>query len=86
MKDYDKTEQESTDESPVPYVVFATSDYRVRGAVMARTWDEARELGARKLRVRPSVVWAVAVYEGETNEQAWRRGVDSRQEFTGQNR
>lgn len=78
MEQYPNKQPASTDDAPQRYVVFDQLDYRVRGAVMARNWDEARELGAKKLRVRPSVVWAAAVYDGETDEQAWKREVSTR--------
>lgn len=63
------------DDQPVRYVVFPHSSPSRWLAGHATSWQRARELGAKKLNVAPEQVWAVAVYDGETDEDAVERGV-----------
>ena len=57
------------------YVVFYLRNQSRWVGGWAVTWDEARVLGAEKLRVKSSQVWAVVVRDGETDEDALRRGI-----------
>lgn len=82
-EDYSRTAPPSTDDSPAPYAVFDTLDPRVRDSVVAKTWTQARELGSRKLRIRVEHVWAVALWEGETVEDAVKRELKAKKERGG---
>jgi hypothetical protein len=70
------------EDQPQRYVVYDLRDPSrwVTGKTM--TWQLARELGAQKLtrqfrvKVLTEQAWAVAVYDGETDEDAVRRGIE----------
>lgn len=70
-----------SDDDSARYVVFDMRDPSRRTAGNATSWQGARELGAQKIgrlfRVKVPVehVWAVAVYDGEMDEDAWKRAV-----------
>ena len=71
-----------TEQDPARYIVFPLKTPTRWLAGKAKDWMAARELGAKKLqrefgvRLSAEDVWAVAVYDGETDEDALRRGIE----------
>lgn len=84
MEECTSTSDESTasdENSPADYAVFVKRDPSRFAQVTAKTWLQARSVGARRLkRLRETLdyedVWAqVMMLEGDTVEQAVKRGV-----------
>jgi hypothetical protein len=62
-------------ESTARYVVFVRRNPARYIHGHAKSWTKARELGAKKLRVRAEDVWAVAVRDDESDADAVKREV-----------
>lgn len=84
MAECTPTSQQSTadeENSPVDYAVFVKRSPARFVELRAKTWLQARSLGARKLKeprekaLDYEDVWAMAVFDGEAAEEAVKRGV-----------
>jgi hypothetical protein len=67
---------ETEPESTARYVVFVRRSPETFCGGDAANWTKARELGAKRLRVRTEDVWAVAVRGDETDADAVKREVN----------
>lgn len=70
MENYSKDKVESTQ-----FVVYDRRNPKRYTNGWAVTWQAARELGAKALGVPSEFTWAVALLDGETQQQAVARGV-----------